>query len=107
MTPETAIFLKAANQSLSDARTVLSVNVANQAARLAYHAQFHAAQALIFERMNKVLKTHKGVASEFHRLAQAESELPAGLAGQLSKAFRYKNATAELFVAAVRRVLLV
>jgi uncharacterized protein (UPF0332 family) len=76
--------------------------------------------------MNKVVKTHEGVATEFHRLALAENELPTGLAGQLSKAFRYKKAagyetgddafvapdeardaiaTAERFVSAVRRVL--
>jgi uncharacterized protein (UPF0332 family) len=126
MTPETEIFLRAAQQSLSDGQTILAVNVANQAARLAYHAQFHAAQALIFERRNKVVKTHKGVATEFHRLAQVEPALPAGLAGQLSNDFRYKRiadyetgddafvapdeardaiARAEVFVAAVRRVL--
>ena len=50
MKPETAAFLVAADEALSDARTILSVKIWRQVARLAYYAQFHAAQALIFER---------------------------------------------------------
>ena len=50
----------------------LSINIHRQAARLAYYAQFHAAQALIFERTGKISKTHKGVGSQFHTFAQSE-----------------------------------
>ncbi len=128
MTPETSSFLAAADRALSDAHTILSVDVPNQAARLAYYAQFHAAQALIFQRTGKIAKTHKGVDREFHKLAKAEPTFTSGLATQLSKAYRYKEiadydtdtatpitsplardaiAAAERFVAVVRRVLTV
>ncbi len=91
MKPETAVFLNAAEEAISNAHRILSVSVPDQAARLAYYAQFHAAQALIFERADKVAKTHKGVSKEFHRLAKAEAMFPVALAAQLSAAFAYKE----------------
>jgi uncharacterized protein (UPF0332 family) len=128
MKPETTNFLVAADQALSNARRILAISIPDQAARLAYYAQFHAAQALIFERADKVSKTHKGVSKEFHRLAKAETLLPVALATQLTKAYAYKDhadynsdmaepitqivasdaiLTADRFVAAVRQALAV
>jgi uncharacterized protein (UPF0332 family) len=127
MTPETTVFMVAAERALANANRILAINIADQAARLAYYAQFHAAQALIFERTAKNAKTHKGVDSQFHRLAKLEPILN-GLAGQLSGAYRFKEAadydadaaasitevdardaiaTAERFVAVIARVLAV
>lgn len=126
MKPETDDFLIAADHDLSDARGNLSINIYRQAARLAYYAQFHAAQALIFERTGKISKTHKGVGTQFHALARAEMALPAGFAALLTKAYSFKEiadydtgtatpitaaratdaiATAERFVAAIRQAL--
>ncbi len=126
MKPETANFLAASDEALSDARRILSIAIPRQAARLAYYAQFHAAQALIFERMGKISKTHKGVNKEFHRLAKAETTFPPSLATELTKAYSYKDhadydidfdepitvalagdaiGTAERFVASVRHAL--
>lgn len=126
MKPEFADALAAADEALSDARSILSINIWKQAARMAYHAQFHAAQAFIFERSDTVAKTHKGVHREFHRLAKAESTFPLGFARDLSDAYRHKDAAdydtasakpgsepgaqeaiaiAERFVAAVRQAL--
>ena len=126
MKPETARFLAAADVALSDARTIQTVNVPRQAARLAYYAQFYAAQALIFERTDKISKTHKGVNRQFHMLAKTEPAFPPGFAAQLTKAYTYKEvadydignfdpptstqardaiATAERFVTAVRQAL--
>jgi uncharacterized protein (UPF0332 family) len=42
------------------------------AGRAAYLAAFHAAQAIIMLRTNKVAKTHAGVRSEFARIARDE-----------------------------------
>ena len=42
----------------------------DEAGRAAYYAAFHAARALIYRRSGKVLKTHKGVHTEFYRLAR-------------------------------------
>ena len=83
MTPETSDFLVAAERALSNARNILAIDIPDQAARLAYYAQFHAAQALIFERTAKISKTHKGVDKQFHKLVKAEPTLPSDLAGQL------------------------
>ena len=126
MKPQTAAFLGAADRALAHAIANLGINIPDQAARLAYHAQFHAAQALIFERTDKISRQHKGVSKEFHRIARSEAGLPPGAAASLSKAYRYKEiadydvgtvvpityarardaiATAESFVGAVRDVL--
>jgi uncharacterized protein (UPF0332 family) len=45
------------------------------AAREAYLAVFHAAEAYIFEQTGKAAKTHRGVRSEFARLAKAEPRI--------------------------------
>jgi uncharacterized protein (UPF0332 family) len=49
VTPETAAYLASAAQALTDAKAILAINIPRQAARLAYYAQFHAAQAFIFD----------------------------------------------------------
>ena len=126
MTPETLDFLAAANRALANADRVLSIEIPDQAARLAYYAEFHAAQALIFERTGKISKTHKGVDKQFHQVARAELAIPPGLASQLTDAYYYKDvadygtgdappvtmaqardaiATAEHFVATIRQAL--
>jgi uncharacterized protein (UPF0332 family) len=91
MKPQTKAFLVAADRALSDARTILSVNIPHQAARLAYYALFHAAQALIFERTDKIAKTHKGVGKEFHRITRSEPGWPPRFAAQLTEAYAYKE----------------
>jgi uncharacterized protein (UPF0332 family) len=126
MKPETSNALTAADQAIAHALGILSINIPVQAARLAYYGQFHAAQAYIFERAGKVVKTHKGVRKEFHRLALSDPLLPPSLASQLSSDFRFKEiadyetaksvtitsqiaqdaiATAERFVATIRSAL--
>jgi hypothetical protein len=47
---------------------MLELNLLENAGRAAYLADFHAAEALIFERDRRTLKTHCGVQSEFSRL---------------------------------------
>jgi uncharacterized protein (UPF0332 family) len=126
MKPQTAAFLESAEEAVRDAKQILAINIPRQAARLAYYAQFHAAQALIFERTQRSAKTHKGVDKQFHRLAMAETGFSPGLAATLSVAYHFKEAAdyetgiagaispedagqaiaaAELFVIEVRRVL--
>ena len=126
MKPETVNFLAIADRDLADARGNLGINIPHQAARLAYYAQFHAAQALIFERTGKIAKSHKGVDSELHRLVKADPVFPPQFASQLTKAYDYKDiadydtgtstpitptraghaiTTAENFVAIIRQAL--
>ena len=68
MKPETGKFLDKARGDLADAKKIVAIELANVAARSAYYAAFHAAEAFIFERTGKVAKTHSGVRSEFARL---------------------------------------
>ncbi len=125
MNAQAIFYLAAADETLADARSILTVGVTRQAARLAYYAQFHAAQALIHERTGKVAKTHKGVNVQFHKLAKAEPSIAPQLAAALSAAYHYKEiadyetgaaavpsdeagdaiATAEHFIAEIKRVL--
>jgi uncharacterized protein (UPF0332 family) len=57
--------LDKARQSLNEAQAVVVIGFHAAAGRAAYLAAFHAAQAIILLRTNKVAKTHAGVRSEF------------------------------------------
>jgi len=56
-----AAYLAKARQALDKARRVHSIGLYDEAGRHAYYAAFHAAQALLFERTDKVNATHQGV----------------------------------------------
>jgi uncharacterized protein (UPF0332 family) len=124
--PETAAYLANADESLKDAKAILTIQIPRQAARLAYYAQFHAAQALIFERTGKVAKTHRGVKIQFHGLACRDPAIGLNLASELAAHYHFKEAAdyetgpentigpedageairvAERFVAAIKDVL--
>jgi len=91
LTPEAADYLAKARGDLSDARKILSIGLATVAARSAYYAAFHAAQALINERTGKVAKSHSGVRSEFSRLAKETQTLDRTYSTFLAKAYGYKE----------------
>ena len=95
MKPEAQAHLDKAAKCLIKARAELAVvstevSLAEDAARNAYYAAFHAAQALIFERVGKTRKTHSGVQIEFHRLAKDDVAIDASLKIFLSKAYDFK-----------------
>ena len=92
MKPQAEAYLASAGEALSDAKQILAIHIPRQAARLAYYAQFHAAQALIFERTGKIAKTHKGVQILFHRLIKQEAAIGPGLSGDLSASYHFKEA---------------
>lgn len=70
---------------------MLEVDLIEDAGRAAYLAAFHAAQALIYERENRTLKTHSGVQSEFSKLIRNEPSVPADLRGFVSRTYSFKN----------------
>ena len=74
MTPEAANYLAKAREDLSDARQIAGIGLATVAARSAYYAAFHAAEALIVEKIGKIAKSHSGVRTEFARLAKDDRE---------------------------------
>ena len=75
MTAGAAAHLENARECLTRARVILDAGIAEDAARNAYLAAFHAAQALIAERTGRDAKTHKGVHTAFARLTKDEPRI--------------------------------
>ncbi|HEY4172039.1 MAG TPA: HEPN domain-containing protein [Rhodopila sp.] len=91
MTPEATNYLAKAREDLSDARKIATLGLAKVAARSAYYAAFHAAEALIVERTSKTPKTHHGVRHEFSRLMKEDPGQAKLLTTILAQAYRYKE----------------
>ncbi len=91
MKPETADYLAKARATLADAQMIAALPLPHIAARETYLAVFHAAQAYIFEQSGKVAKTHRGVRSEFARLARTEPLIGRDLATFLGAAYQFKT----------------
>jgi uncharacterized protein (UPF0332 family)/predicted nucleotidyltransferase len=91
MSPEVALYMSKARQLLERAQGNLGLKFFEQAGRLAYAAAFNAAQALIFERSGRVVKTHKGVRSRFSQLTKDEPSIDAGLRQFLHEGFELKR----------------
>jgi uncharacterized protein (UPF0332 family) len=81
--PEAANYLDRAWEDLSDARQIARIHLAKVADRSAYYAVFHAAEALIFERTGRAVKTHRGVRIEFARLTKDDPRTSEAMAGFL------------------------
>ena len=91
MTPEASRFLAKAAKLLAEADKMLGIDLADAAGRTAYLAGFHAAQALIFERLGKMLKTHNGVQTEFLRLTRDDAGLDCDVRAFLSRSYNLKS----------------
>lgn len=91
MTPQAARFLEKAEKLLAEAGIMLGAGLYDAAGRTAYLAGFHAAQALIFERLGKVFKTHNGVQTEFLRLTKDDIKFDVALRAFLSRSFNLKS----------------
>ena len=70
---------------------MLQVNLNEACGRNAYLAAFHAAQALVFEKLGKTIKTHNGVQVEFLRTTKDDRMLSPDLRGFLSRAYNLKS----------------
>jgi uncharacterized protein (UPF0332 family) len=90
LTPQANRSIEKARKLLEDAGTMQQSGLNDQAGRTAYLAAFHGAQALIFERTGRVLKTHKGVHAEFLRLTKDERRFRDDLRRFLSRAYNLK-----------------
>ena len=88
--PETALFMSKARTCLTDAKSMAAVPPADAAGRTAYLAAFHAAQALLFERESRVVKTHSGVHTEWQRLTRGDADVDQDLRKFLSRSYRFK-----------------
>jgi uncharacterized protein (UPF0332 family) len=92
VTPEAADYLSKARESLTKARDLLNVlHYSDEAGRAAYLAGFHAAQAFIFERTGRAVKSHSGLRTTFARLAREEPRIERALTGFLARAYKVKE----------------
>jgi uncharacterized protein (UPF0332 family) len=90
VTPEAERYLAKARLTLSHGRTMLTVDLTEDAGRAAYLAGYQAAEAFIFERTGKATKTHKGAHIEFARLAVNEPRIDIELRRFLPQAYDLK-----------------
>lgn len=72
MKAETAQFAEFARDMLDRAERMLSIGLTDDAGRACDLVCYHVAQAVIFEREGRVLKTNRGVQSEFHRILKED-----------------------------------
>jgi uncharacterized protein (UPF0332 family) len=91
MKPEAADYLAKARATLADAQQIAALSLPHVAAREAYYAAFHAAEAYIFEHTGKVATTHKGVRIEFARLARREPRIDRELTRFLATAYQLRR----------------
>ena len=92
MTPEAADYLSKASESLNKARSLLDVmHYSDEAARAAYLAGFHAAQAIVFERTARVAKSHSELRTAFARLAKDDPGIDRTFTRFLARAYKFKE----------------
>lgn len=90
MKAESVDYLAKAHATLADAEKIAALPLPHIAAREAYLAALHAAEAFIFEQTGKVARTHRGVRSKFARLAKAEPRIGRDLVAFLAAAYQFK-----------------
>jgi len=92
MKSEAADYLGKARQCLDEAKQIAAMMPLHHiVAREAYLAAYHAAEAYIFERTGKTAKTHRGLRSEFSRLARGEPRIDREYLTFLAQAYEYKS----------------
>lgn len=92
MKSEAADYLGKARQCLNDAEQIAAATSLHHiVAREAYLAAFHAVEAYLFERTGKPAKTHRGLRSEFSRLARNDPRIDREFLIFLTEAYEYKS----------------
>jgi uncharacterized protein (UPF0332 family) len=91
LTPEAAQESAAARRHLTDAKAIAGLDIAYVAAREAYIAAFHAAEAFLHDRTGSLAKTHPGLRTEFARLTRAEPRIDPSFSRFLANAYEMKS----------------
>lgn len=92
MRPEAADYLGKARQCLDEAKQIAAqLSLHHIVAREAYFAAYHAAAAYLFESTGKTAKSHRGLRSEFARLARNEPRIDREYLTFLAEAYEYKS----------------
>jgi uncharacterized protein (UPF0332 family) len=89
--PETADCLTKARECLDGAKQIAQLPLPQVAAREAYLAAFHAAEAYIFEQTSRTVKTHRGLRTTFSRLARNEPRIAPEYLSFLARAYELKS----------------
>jgi uncharacterized protein (UPF0332 family) len=93
--PVTLAHLDKASLGLTKARAMLAAAatvpaMAEEAARCAYYAAYHAAKALVFEETGRSSKSHGRVQRHFFKLTQDETAVPRAIRVFLNSAYDFK-----------------
>lgn len=91
MSPEARAALARARQRVANARAIAGIGIFEVAAREAYLVVLGAAQALLFERTGRIVKTHSGVRTQVALLARDDPALDPTLAVFLARACDFKE----------------
>ena len=91
MKPETAAYIDKARRDLADAKAIAAIGLSTAAARTAYYAAFHAAEAVIIERTVTIAKTHSGLRSMIADLSRTDPAIDKALQTFLGQAYVYKE----------------
>ena len=86
---QASAYLEKSRALLERAPALLEGKFTDEAGR-AYLAGFHAAPALIFEREDRVFKSHKGVQGELARLVKSDPRFDIELRAFLGRAYNLK-----------------
>lgn len=90
MTPEAALHVEKAKTLAETATRLLHDGYVNEAARGAYLAVYHAAQAYIVDHTGRAAKTHSGTHTQFAQLVRLEPAIDEDLANFLPRAAMLK-----------------
>jgi uncharacterized protein (UPF0332 family) len=91
MKDQTTKALVRSKQALAKARKLLELEMFDIAGRQAYIASLTAARALIYERMGKASKTHRGVKTVMHEMVRKGLPIDRALLVVLEYGFELKN----------------
>lgn len=92
MITEVSKILAKAREQLDDARRIFGIDLYDHAAREAYLAAFHAAQAYVFFKNGKLAKTHSGLRSVFAQLSKENPAIERRFVRFLARGFEMKTA---------------
>jgi uncharacterized protein (UPF0332 family) len=87
---QSSAFLEKSRELLDEADAIFGINRHEAAARAAYMAGLHAAQALIFETSGRIYKSHSGVQSEFSRLVKDDARVDDQIRTFLGRTYNLK-----------------
>ncbi len=91
MKPETAGYLAKAQGCLDAARQIITLQLADVAAKEAYLAIYHAAHALVYETTGREVKTHSGLRTMFAKISKDEPHVDRSFTALLAQAYKFKE----------------